>query len=438
MPPLDEREARALIEKVLGRSSAEHCDVSISGSRNGNVRFARNTVTTSGVTEDTSLRVTSSYGKQSGSASANTFDDETIASVVTRSEELARLMPEDPEWMPPLGPQEYSPTTEWFEPTARFGAAERAAAAAGSVLPSREQKLVTAGFLAHSDGWSAQGNSAGLFGWRRSSGIDFSVTSRSEDGTGSGYAGRDENDASRLDADAASRIAMEKAEASRSPRAWEPGKYTVVLEPHASVELIRNMMFSMDLRRAEEGRSFLAAPGGKTRLGEQLLDPRITIVSDPADPRAPSSPWSGDGLPRKRTVWFDKGVVSNLACSRYWAEKTGREPLPGPGRIQMEGGSATLEELIKGTERGVLVTRMWYIRSVDPQTLLYTGLTRDGTFAIENGRIAHAIKNFRFNESPVTMLANVEELGTPLRREGSMIPPMRVKDFAFTSLSDAV
>lgn len=438
MPPLDEREARALIEKVLGRSSAEHCDVSISGSRNGNVRFARNTVTTSGVTEDTSLRVTSSYGKQSGSASANTFDDETIASVVTRSEELARLMPEDPEWMPPLGPQEYSPTTEWFEPTARFGAAERAAAAAGSVLPSREQKLVTAGFLAHSDGWSAQGNSAGLFGWRRSSGIDFSVTSRSEDGTGSGYAGRDENDASRLDADAASRIAMEKAEASRSPRAWEPGKYTVVLEPHASVELIRNMMFSMDLRRAEEGRSFLAAPGGKTRLGEQLLDPRITIVSDPADPRAPSSPWSGDGLPRKRTVWFDKGVVSNLACSRYWAEKTGREPLPGPGRIQMEGGSATLEELIRGTERGVLVTRMWYIRSVDPQTLLYTGLTRDGTFAIENGRIAHAIKNFRFNESPVTMLANVEELGTPLRREGSMIPPMRVKDFAFTSLSDAV
>lgn len=438
MPPLDEREARALIEKVLGRSSAEHCDVSISGSRNGNVRFARNTVTTSGVTEDTSLRVTSSFGKQSGSASANTFDDETIASVVTRSEELARLMPEDPEWMPPLGPQEYSPTTEWFEPTARFGAAERAAAAAGSVLPSREQKLVTAGFLAHSDGWSAQGNSAGLFGWRRSSGIDFSVTSRSEDGTGSGYAGRDENDASRLDADAASRIAMEKAEASRSPRAWEPGKYTVVLEPHASVELIRNMMFSMDLRRAEEGRSFLAAPGGKTRLGEQLLDPRITIVSDPADPRAPSSPWSGDGLPRKRTVWFDKGVVSNLACSRYWAEKTGREPLPGPGRIQMDGGSATLEELIKGTERGVLVTRMWYIRSVDPQTLLYTGLTRDGTFAIENGRIAHAIKNFRFNESPVTMLANVEELGTPLRREGSMIPPMRVKDFAFTSLSDAV
>lgn len=438
MPPLDEREARALVEKVLGRSKAEHCEVSIGGSRDGNVRFARNTVTTSGATEDTFLQVTSSFGKRSGSASANSFDDATIASVVSRSEELARLMPEDPEWMPPLGPQKYSPTTEWFEPTARFGAAERAAAAAGSVLPSREKNLVTAGFLSHSDGWSAQGNSAGLFGWRRASGIDFSVTSRSEDGTGSGYAGRDENDASKLDADAASRIAMEKAEASRNPRAWEPGKYTVVLEPHASVELIRNMMFNMDLRRAEEGRSFLAAPGGKTRLDEQLLDPRITIVSDPADPRAPSSPWSGDGLPRQRTVWFDKGVVRNLSCSRYWAQKTGREPLPGPGRIQMDGGSASLEELIRGTERGVLVTRMWYIRTVDPQTLLYTGLTRDGTFAIENGRITHAIKNFRFNESPVTMLANVEELGTPLRREGSLIPPMRVRDFTFTSLSDAV
>ena len=438
MPPLDEREARALIEKVLGLSKAEHCEVSIGGSRSGNVRFARNTVTTSGVTENTSLQVTSSFGKRAGSASANDFDDATIASVVTRSEELARLMPEDPELMPPLGPQKYSPTTEWFESTARFGADERAAAAAASVLPSREKKLVTAGFLAHSDGWSAQGNSAGLFGWRRSSGIDFSVTSRSDDGTGSGYAGRDENDASKLDAEAASRIAMEKAEASRNPQAWEPGKYTVVLEPHASVELIRNMMFNMDLRRAEEGRSFLAAPGGKTRLGEQLLDSRITIVSDPADPRAPSSPWSGDGLRRQRTVWFDKGVVRNLSCSRYWAQKTGREPLPGPGRIQMDGGSATLEELIRGTERGVLVTRMWYIRTVDPQTLLYTGLTRDGTFAIENGRITHAIKNFRFNESPVTMLANVEELGAPLRREGSLIPPMRVRDFTFTSLSDAV
>ncbi len=436
--PLDEREARALIEKVLGRSKAEHCEVSISGGRTGNVRFARNTVSTSGVTENTSLRVTSSYGKKSGSASANAFDDDTIASVVTRSEELAQLMPEDPEWMPPLGPQEYSPTTEWFEPTSRYGAAERAAAAAGSVLPSREKKLITAGFLSHSDGWNAQGNSSGLFGWRRATGIDFSVTSRTEDGTGSGYAARDEHDASQLDADAASRIAMEKAEASRSPRAWEPGKYTVVLEPDASVELIGNMMFSMDLRRAEEGRSFLAAPGGKTRMGEQLLDPRITIVSDPADPRTPSSPWDGSGQPRERTVWFDKGVVANLACSRYWAEKTGREPLPGPGRIQMTGGSASLEELIKGTERGVLVTRMWYIRSVDPQTLLYTGLTRDGTFAIENGRIAYAIKNFRFNESPVAMLANVEELGTPLRRSGHLIPPMRVKDFTFTSLSDAV
>jgi predicted Zn-dependent protease len=438
MPPLDEREARALIEKVLGRSTAEHCEVSISGGRNGNVRFARNTVSTSGVTENTALRVTSSFGKQAGSASANAFDDATIASVVTRSEELARLMPEDPEWMPPLGPQQYSPTTEWFEPTARYGAAERAAAAAGSVLPSREKKLITAGFLSHADNWSAQGNSSGLFGWRRSTGIDFSVTSRTEDGTGSGYATRDEHDASKLDADAASRIAMEKAEASRNPRTWDPGKYTVVLEPDASVELIGNMMFSMDLRRAEEGRSFLAAPGGKTRMGEQLLDPRITIVSDPADPRSPSSPWDGDGQARKRTVWFDKGVVANLACSRYWAQKTGREPLPGPGRIQMSGGSASLEELIKGTELGVLVTRMWYIRSVDPQTLLYTGLTRDGTFAIEEGRIAYAIKNFRFNESPVTMLANVEELGSPLRRNGHLVPPMRVRDFTFTSLSDAV
>jgi predicted Zn-dependent protease len=154
--------------------------------------------------------------------------------------------------------------------------------------------------------------------------------------------------------------------------------------------------------------------------------------------------WGGDGLPREKTMWIDKGVVKNLSYSRFWAQKKGVTPVPGPSNIIMEGGDATLEELIKSTERGILVSRLWYIRMVDPQSLLLTGLTRDGTFYIENGKIMFPVKNFRFNESPVIMLNNLEALGKQERSisvesyRSYLIPPMKIRDFTFSSLSDAV
>ena len=168
------------------------------------------------------------------------------------------------------------------------------------------------------------------------------------------------------------------------------------------------------------------------------MDERVTIYSDPTNPEVPSAPWTGEGMARTRTMWIEKGVVKNLSYSRYWAQNQGKEPLPGPANIIMEGGTESLEDLIRGTRRGILLTRTWYIRTVDPQTLLYTGLTRDGTFYIEDGQIRHAVKNFRFNESPVIMLNNLDALGRPERIRGNLIPPMRVRDFTFTSLSDAI
>ena len=313
----------------------------------------------------------------------------------------------------------------------------RAEVAAAGIVPAKAKDCTAAGFLNDGAGFSAMLNSKGLFAYHRSSDVDFSLTVRTSDGTGSGYVTRDANDVRKFDAKAASAIALEKAVASRSPRAIEPGKYTVILEPEASVELIQNMM-GFDARNAEEGRSWLAAAGGGTRLGQKLMDERVTIYSDPANPEVPASPWSGDGQARKRTMWIEKGVVKNLSYSRYWAEKQGKEPLPGPANIIMEGGTESLEDLIRGTRRGILLTRTWYIRTVDPQTLLYTGLTRDGTFYIEDGQIRHAVKNFRFNESPVIMLNNLDALGRPERIRGNLIPPMRVRDFTFTSLSDAI
>lgn len=168
------------------------------------------------------------------------------------------------------------------------------------------------------------------------------------------------------------------------------------------------------------------------------MDERVTIYSDPGHASVPSSPWAEDGRPFRRTVWIDNGKVKNLYSSRYWAEKTDRAAIPLPGNSIMDGSDASLEEVVAGTERGVLVTRFWYIRPVDPQTLLFTGLTRDGTFLIEDGKIVHPVNNFRFNESPIAMLRNLDALGTPERVEGSLVPPLRVRDFTFSSLSEAV
>ena len=213
-----------------------------------------------------------------------------------------------------------------------------------------------------------------------------------------------------MDTLALTKIAAQKAAGSATARAIEPGKYTVILEPAAGIVLLENLYGDLNARSADEGRSFLSKPGGGTKLGEKLVDERITIYSDPQDPRLPVSSWSGDGLPRNRVNWIEKGVVKNLAYSRYWAQKKGVQPIAGAGGYIMEGGDQSLADLIKGTEKGILVTRLWYIRAVDPQTLLYTGLTRDGTFYIENGVIKFPVKNFRFNESPIIMLNNLTPL----------------------------
>jgi predicted Zn-dependent protease len=204
------------------------------------------------------------------------------------------------------------------------------------------------------------------------------------------------------------------------------------------------MLFSFDARRADEGRSFLSKKGGGNRLGEQLFDPRVSIHADPWDPAVPVLPWDEEGRPREKMAIVDKGKVVYLDYSRYWAKLKGARDVGRPGNILMAGGDKSTADLVRGTQRGILVTRTWYIRMVDPQTVLLTGLTRDGTFYVEDGEIRHPVKNFRFNESPVIMLNNVEELGRPVRLEGFgpnsllMIPPMKLRDFTFTSLSDAV
>ena len=443
MAILSQDEAKAILQKVLGFSKADECEANLNGGATGNIRYARNSVSTSGITQNVTLVVQSSFGKKVGTATINEFDDVSLEKVVRRSEELAQLAPENPEHVGVLEPQTYGQSKGFFQSTASVQPEMRAAAAATSIELARAKNLVAAGFMQDQTRFTSMMNSKGLFAYNTSTGVDFSLTVRTESGNGSGYVSRGYSDVSKLNVARASQIAVDKAANSVNAKAIEPGKYTVILEPAAAAVLLENLFFGMDARSADEGRSFLSKPGG-TKLGEKLVDERVTFYSDPFNPELPTSPWAQDGRPQEKVTWIEKGVLKNLTYSRFWAQKKGVKAIPAPDGMIMEGGDASLEDLIKSTSKGILVTRLWYIREVDPQTLLLTGLTRDGTFYIENGKIKHPIKNFRFNESPVIMLNNLEALGKPERVPSGesevnyLIPPMKIRDFTFSSLSDAV
>jgi len=448
MAILSKEETKKILEKVIGFSKADGIEANLNGNDGGNIRYARNSVSTSGEDSNVSLNVQSYFGKKVGNASINEFDDASLEKVVRRSEELAKLAPENPEFMEPLAQQTYGAEPKTFiESTAKITPDYRAQAAADSILPASKKDITAAGFLEDSRGFGSFMNSKGAYAYNKSTGVDFTVTMRSNDGTGSGWVARNFNDVSKLNTAEASAIAMEKALQSRNAKAIEPGKYTVILEPNAAADLLGLMLFAMNARQADEGRSFLSKKGGGTKLGEKIVDERVNIYTDPWHEEVPTGNWAGSGLARKRMDLIKNGTVANMIYDRYWASQKNTEATPFPGNRIMEGGNASIEDMIKDTKRGVLVTRFWYIRPVDPQTLLYTGLTRDGTFYIENGKIKHPIKNFRFNESPIIMLNNLETLGKQMRVASgggpggggsSLIPAVKIRDFTFSSLSDAV
>ena len=441
MAILSKDDAQTLLKKVLSYSTADECAVSLNGHTTGNIRYARNSVSTAGAADSVSLTVESRFGKRSGIATCNEFDDTTLRRCVQRAEEIARLAPESPEYMPLLGLQTYlSPPSS---ASTLLTATTRALAAADSMNLCAAKNLTAAGFLDGGIRFQALRNSKGLEAYQQSTNTDFSVTVRTTDGKGSGYAIADVTDPAKLNVKGLTQRAVDKALGSVNAKAIEPGKYTVILEPAAlmagdDLSLLGGLLQGLDARSADEGRSFLTKKGGGNRKGEKLFDERINIYSDPLNAEVPGNAFDNEGLPTKRMSWVEKGVVKNLFYSRFWAEKNKAAPTAFPSGFIMTGGTQSTAELIKSTAKGILVTRLWYIREVDPQTLLYTGLTRDGTFYIENGQIKFPIKNLRFNESPIIMLNNIEAIGRPQRLANCLIPPLKIRDFTFTSLSDAV
>jgi len=442
---LSRDEAQALVQRVVGMSKADGIDVQVGGGYSTNVRFADNQMSTAGAITDFNVAVQSWFGQKHAVVQTNEISDAALRAAVDKSERLARLAPDDPEAMPMLGEQTHQPVDAWFSSVASMSADDRARIALTALEPARgAPDLRAAGFLINNAGATALGNSKGLFAYHRSTNANFTLTVRTTDGTGSGWAGAEHNDASKVDFAAVSRRAIEKARLSRNPVAVEPGRYTVIFEPQAVGDICQLIGFYANARATDEGRSPFVKQGGGNKIGEKIMDERISIYADPFDPNILAQPFDGEGLPLGRQDFIENGTLKTLYYSRFWAQKKGVPPTGAPTSFLMSGGTSSVDDMIRSTERGILVTRLWYLREVDPRTILYTGLTRDGTFLIENGQVTRAVKNFRFNDSPLFMLNNLEMIGRPVRLAGTeaggavVVPPLKVRDFNFTSLSDAV
>lgn len=438
---LSEKDAKALTAKVIGLSTADEVEVHIHDGESSNIRFARNAPTTSGARRGPQITITATFGTRRGSATINQTSDAALAEGVRRAEEIARLAPEDPEHVPALGPQNYAAPAAFDEATAARGHEAMAEGVGACIRSAAERDLVAAGFSRVDAGVECVANKAGLYGFHRATSASVTETARTADGTGSGWAGQASHRIGDLDYASVGSTAADKALASAEPRDIEPGDYPTVLEPAAVADLVELLVWAMDARAADEGRSFFSRSGGGNRLGEKLFPNFVTITSDPSDARGPGRPWGEDGLPQTPRRWIDAGTVRSLATSRYWAKKTGAEPVPRPSNLFMAGGKGDVASLVRNLDRGLLVTRLWYIRSVDPQTLLYTGITRDGVFWVEGGEVKHPVKNLRWNESPVAVLQRAQIMSQPVRvpsRRPVVVPGLKLKRFGFTSVSDAV
>lgn len=442
---LSEDDARSITNKILAMSKADSCIVTLDGSEERHVRFAQNMATTNGSPSSLDVSVEAHFGKRSGSASGTDLGDDALAALVAAAEDTAKRAPENPEFMPPIGPQKYV-TGSGFSTATQATTSDMLAAAIQPVLQKAQaQNLQGSGFLNIGTDFSSFANSSGLFVYDQGTDVLHTVTARTPDGTGSGWAGTTHYDFSKMDVAGMGAVAIDKAIRSQKPVRLDPGEYTVILEPSAVSDLLGILISDFDQRAADEGRSFATKKGGGSLLGENVFGKNVSIYSDPNDPLVPGAIYTDDGLPSQRMMWVDGGVLKNLQCSRYWAQKTKGAVVPSPTTLTMIGGTTSTADMIKQTKRGLLITRFWYIREVDPQTVLLTGLTRDGVFLIEDGAITQPACNFRFNESPVAMLNKVVAMGPTVRAYGEesigipiAVPTLLVDGFTLSSVSDAV
>ena len=443
MATLTQKRAKAITDTLLGAAMAPELRVSVRERHAGNLRFARNQPTTEGDVETLEIEVTASVQGRTATAVGNRSDKASLEALVAEAEELAALSPVDPEHVPPVAKSLYLQVDGLDEATAKLGAKQRAQQAERSIAAAiGAGDVELAGFYEHHAQSLAVATSAGAFAFASTTSATLTTTCRTRSGDGSGWAGATSHRAADVDASTITALAAEKADISRDPKALDPGQYLVILEPQAVAELLSFLVDALDARAADEGRSWFSRPEGGARIGEELFHQSVSLRSDPADKQNPAATFTKAGEAHKVVRFVGDGVLENLTCSRYWAEKTGSPAVPAPSSVLLDGQDIDLLDLVGAVDRAVLVTRFWYNRMLDPRTILATGLTRDGTFLVEQGKITSALRNFRYNDSPVKMLRNVLAMGRPQRvvmgERVMVVPPLVVKDFTFSSSSDAI
>jgi predicted Zn-dependent protease len=463
---LTRNQAAEIFSRIKKYATAGEVECLFYGGHSALTRFANNTIHQNVAEENYGVSVRTVFDGRTARATTNRFDDESLKNVVAASESLAKVQEPDPDLPSLFDPspkgqdKNVRPTqplpSRYFQQTAKLTPADRADGVAKIVSIAQRHKLTAAGIFSSSETIEGIFNSCGLTAWHTQTSAEISITMLASDS--SGWQKANSPNVSNLNTEGLAQIAAEKAVKSAAPREIAPGKYTVILEPAAVLDTVGFAFFDFGGLAILDQRSFL-----NNRIGTQLLGENISIWDNAYHPLQSGSPFDGEGVPRQRVHLVDKGIVKRLVYSRASAERMKKSEYAGKvGPIEVTGhgfpipneiGEApmnivfdaprspkTVEQMIAGTERGVLVTRLWYIREVDPYEKILTGMTRDGTFLIENGKLICGLRNFRFNQSLIDMLSNVEEMSMPVRTSGEesfdmVVPAMKVKDFNFTEVT---
>jgi PmbA protein len=441
---LSHAELRRVAERVFKLSAADETEVQLDFTSDALTRFANNTIHQNVAEQGMTISVRTVFDGRTARATTNKTDDESLRCVVAASAALARSQPRDPDLLPMPGPQKYSKVDRFSAATAAATPADRARAVAEVCATAAKNGQTAAGIFATGATQTALANSRGLFAAYRQTRAEFSVTILESDS--SGWAKANAADIADIDPRALAARAAEKSAASRAPREVEPGHYTVVLEPAAVLDTVGHLFYDFAATAVLDKRSCL-----NERIGKQVMGANVTIWDDVYHAGQLGAPFDGEGMPRQKVLLMDRGVPRNLVYARATAKKLNAKPtghgvsLPNewgevPVNLVVEGGSTSLEEMIRSTDRGILVTRLWYIREVDPYEKVLTGMTRDGTFLIEGGKVTGGLRNFRFNQSILEMLSNVEMLGPAARTSGEeifemVVPAMKVRDFRFSEVT---
>jgi predicted Zn-dependent protease len=446
-------EVRAITDKVINMAKVDAVEVEFNGGERSATRFANSNITANMVQYDRNLSVTVYVATRSATASTRDFDDASLRTAVEDAQKRAQDARENPEALPIIeGPQDYVQVDATLASGVNFGPAERARMVKQSLDVCQKKGVIGSGYIPKVHQTTCTANSKGLFAYYQYAEASFILTCRTKDGGGSGWAGLTGiKDISLINATELTEVASDKALKSQKPRAIEPGRYTAILEPRANARFLSLMTGLFNARTAEGlvGNYFSGKQPGTTNVGEKLFSDAFTLKSDIGNPILRQTPIGTDGMAARPVTWIEKGVLKTLSYDRLWAKRQKKDATSAGinQSLVMEGSDMSVEQMIKTTKRGLLVTFFWYIRAVDPQTLLNTGMTRDGLFLIENGEITGPVQNFRWNMSPLVGYNNITAVGKPVPMHTgesydgggtALVPPVRIEDFFMTSISPAV